>query len=56
MTAFAKRMEGRSAYYYKFMYEQLVQTHEIYLGKLNKAIVASKVLAEFFTPSEYSQS
>jgi|SRR3989344_3119564 len=56
MNAFAKRMDGRSSHFYKFMYEQFIKTHEIYLGKLNKAITASKALEEFFTPSEYSHS
>jgi len=54
MAAFAKRMEGRSSHFYKFMYEQFVKTHEIYLEKLKKAIATSKMLEEFFTPSEYS--
>lgn len=54
MNAFAKRMEGRSVYFYKFMYEQFLKTHEIYLGKLNKAIATSKAMEEFFSPSEYT--
>ena len=54
MTAFAKRMEGRGEHFYKFMYEQFVKTHEIYLKKLNKAIAASKLVQEFFIPSEYN--
>lgn len=56
MAAFAKRMEGRSSHFYKFMNEQFVKTHEIYLDKLNKAIEASKLIEGFFVPSEYNQS
>ncbi len=54
MTAFAKRMEGRAEHFYRFMYEQFVKTHEMYLEKLNRAIIASRLVQEFFTPSEYN--
>lgn len=55
MTAFAKRMDGRPAHFYQFMNEQFLKTHEIYLKKLKTAIEASKLMEQFFTPSEYNQ-
>jgi Fic family protein len=56
MTAFAHRMDGRSEYFHKFMYEQFVKTHEIYLNKLNSAIAANALIEGFFSPSEYNRS
>ncbi|MEI8229636.1 MAG: Fic family protein [Candidatus Peregrinibacteria bacterium] len=56
MTAFAKRMEGRPEHFYKFMVDQFVKTHEIYLKKLGDAIDAGRLVEKFFAPSEYNFS
>ncbi|MDD3896874.1 MAG: Fic family protein [Candidatus Peribacteraceae bacterium] len=56
MTVFAKRMEGKPEHFYKFMYEQLKKTYEIYLDKLEKANEANKLIEKFFIPSEYNYS
>jgi len=55
LTAFSKRMEGRSEDYYKFMEEQFIKTHEIYLEKIEKAINYEVILNHFLSPSELSE-
>jgi Fic family protein len=54
MTAFKKRLDGRVEDYYKFMEEQFVKTHEIYLKKIEKAIDYEKLTMLFNEPSEYN--
>lgn len=54
MTAFKKRMEGKAEYYYKFMEEQFVKTHEIYLNKIADAIDYERLTRRFLEPSEYN--
>lgn len=54
MSAFKKRIEGRSEYYYKFMEEQFVKTHEIYLSKIKDAMDYERLSKLFLEPSEYN--
>jgi len=54
MSAFQKRVDGRTHYYYKFMEEQFVKTHEIYLKKIKDAMDYERLSRKFLEPSEYN--
>lgn len=46
--------DGRGEKYFKFMTEQFVKTHEIYIDKIQKAFDLEKQLEYFLSPSEYN--
>jgi len=52
-TSFEKYMEGREEYFFDFMSEQFVRTHEIYLKKIDEAFNLDKQMGHFMKPSEY---
>lgn len=56
MTAFKNFSEGRGEKYFKFMAEQFVKTHEIYIEKIQKAFDLEKQMKYFLEPSEYNES
>jgi Fic family protein len=55
-NAFVKRMEGRAEYFYDFMKEEFVKTHEIYREKISDAIDFEKLSEIFFRPSPHYSS
>lgn len=54
MSAFQKRVNGQGHYYYKFMEEQFVKTHEIYVNKIKDAMDYERLAQKFLEPSEYN--
>lgn len=54
MTAFQKMVDGKAHYYYKFMEEQFVKTHEIYLNKIKDAMDYERLSQKFLEPSKYN--
>ena len=54
MSAFKKRYEGKAEYFYKFMKEQFIKTHEIYLNKIEDAMDYDRLSRLFLKPSEYN--
>lgn len=52
-TSFEKYMEGREEYFFDFMAEQFIKTHEIYLKKIDEAFNLDKQMSHFLKPSEY---
>ena len=56
MNAFEKAIEGRISPYFHFMNEQFVKTHEIYIGKIEKAYNVEELMKYFSKPSDYQIS
>lgn len=54
LTAFKKRIDGKAEYFYKFMEEQFIKTHEIYLKKISDAVDYETLTKRFLEPSEYN--
>ncbi len=54
MSAFKKYMDGRAEYYFKFMAEQFIKTHEIYTEKIDKAFNLEEQIQYFLQPSSYN--
>lgn len=54
LTAFRKRSENKPQEFYKFMAEQFVKTHEVYLEKIEKAFNLEKLSSYFLQPSPYT--
>lgn len=54
LSAFRKYIEGKSEYYFKFMAEQFVKTHEIYIEKIEQAVNIDEQMAYFMKPSPYN--
>ncbi len=52
-TAFKKYMKGKSETYFKFMAEQFIKTHNIYIEKIEKAFNLEKQTKFFLKPSKY---
>jgi len=52
-TSFEKYMEGREEYFFDFIAEQFMKTHEIYLKKIDEAFNLDKQMGHFLKPSEY---
>ena len=51
MNVFTRAMDGGYKNFYQFMAEQFVETHEIYLGKIEKAYNLDKIFQSFLRPS-----
>ena len=51
MNVFTKAMDGGYKNFYQFMAEQFTETHEIYLGKIEKAYNLDKIFQSFLRPS-----
>lgn len=54
MTAFKSFEKGQGEKYFKFMAEQFIKTHEIYLEKIQKAFDLESQMKYFLQPSSYS--
>lgn len=52
-TAFKSYQKGKSQVYFKFMAEQFIKTHEVYLEKIQKAFNLESQLNYFLKPSKY---
>lgn len=52
-NAFAKRMEGRKEYFYSFLKEEFVKTHQIFIGKIDSALSAERLSEVFLKPSPH---
>ncbi len=51
MNVFEKAMEGGNKSFFRFMVDQFIKTHEIYLSKLEKAYNLDTILHSFLEPS-----
>lgn len=51
MNVFTKAMDGGYKSFFRFMAEQFMKTHEIYLGKIEKAYNLDAMLSSFLEPS-----
>ena len=51
MNAFAKAIEGNKKAFFKFMADQFIKTHEIYLAKIQKAYNLDIIMHSFLEPS-----
>jgi len=56
LTAFKNFKKGQSEKYFKFMAEQFVKTHEIYIEKIQKAFDLEKQMNYFLEPSKYNSA
>lgn len=56
LTAFENYIRGGSEKYFKFMVDQFVKSHEIYIEKIQKAFDFDKLGEYFLTPSKYTIS
>jgi len=56
MSVFRSLDQGRREAFYKFMADQFVKTHEIYLQKIQKAFDLQEKMNYFLEPSEYNLS
>lgn len=54
MTAFKSFVKGQGEKYFKFMGEQFIKTHEIYLEKIQKAFNLENQMNYFLEPSDYN--
>lgn len=54
MNVFKSFSQGKSEKYYKFMAEQFIKTHEIYLEKIRNAFDLQEKMDYFLMPSEYN--
>jgi Fic family protein len=54
MTAFKNFEKGQDEKYFKFMSEQFIKTHQLYLGKIQKAFDLESQMKYFLNPSEYN--
>lgn len=52
MNVFAKAMDGNKNSFHKFMVDQFIHTHEIYLAKIDKAYNLDNIISSFLEPSE----
>lgn len=53
MSAFKKYMRGKPDEYYKFMADQFIKTHDVYIQKIEKAFSLEKQMRYFLQPSQY---
>ena len=51
MNVFQRAMDGGYSTFFRFMSEQFVKTHEIYLEKIKKAYNLDAILQSFLEPS-----
>jgi len=56
LSAFESYTQGRGAKFFKFMSEQFIKTHQIYIEKIQKAFDLEKQLNYFLKPSKYNIS
>lgn len=56
MTAFRRHMQGKPEIFFKFMADQFIKTHEIYLEKIEPATNFEKQMEYFLRPSEYNSA
>jgi Fic family protein len=54
MSVFKSFSQGKREKYFKFMAEQFIKTHEIYLAKIQKAFDLQEKMNFFLEPSEYN--
>lgn len=54
LSAFAKRMNDRGEYFYKFMADQYAKTYKIYIEKIEKAFNLEEQMNYFLKPSSYN--
>jgi prophage maintenance system killer protein len=52
LTAFESYLRGKEETYFKFMADQLIKTHEVYIEKIQKAFDLEKQINYFLEPSE----
>ncbi len=54
MTAFKSFAKGKGERYFKFMADQFIKTHEVYLEKIKNAFDLQEKMNYFLEPSEYN--
>lgn len=52
MNVFTKAIEGNKNSFHKFMVDQFIHTHELYLAKIEKAYNLDNIMRSFLEPSE----
>jgi Fic family protein len=52
MNAFARAIDGNKKSFHKFMVDQFIHTHELYLAKIDKAYNLDNIMHSFLEPSE----
>ncbi len=53
MHAFERAMDGSMYQFFKFMADQFIETHEIYLKKIEQAYNLEQQMSDFLKPSQY---
>lgn len=56
MNAFKNFVVGKPESYFKFMADQFIKTHEIYIEKIEKAFGLEQQMNYFLQPSEYNEA
>jgi Fic family protein len=51
LTAFENYSNGKEETYFKFMADQMIKTHEVYIGKIKKAYDLDRQIDYFLEPS-----